>query len=239
MSLPWFLWQTVARPGHASSHYDEWWVSIIPVWKQPLLFWLGMANEGCIIHPLTFLHLLSLCCFPILSHIASLLSSFASVHCGCCQPVPATPRPHAERRCMVFFRICDWMLQEQPWHRVGPKWVCGASHSFTTHEKTLGQIRAKPPVAVWTSRIVLLLFCAVKNGLTGTRCLWEGWDGLRWLKTSCDVVPVYHEWAVYAHNTLSKSFNTEHLKILMMFDSKSVKRIQHTLQFSIMFCIVV
>lgn len=38
----------LAQQSHASSHYDEWWVSIILTWKHPLLFWLGVANEGCI-----------------------------------------------------------------------------------------------------------------------------------------------------------------------------------------------
>lgn len=75
VSLPWFQWHAVSRPGHASSHYDEWWASIIPVWKQPLLLWLSLANEGCIIHPLAFFffntYFLSLLLSSSLSHIAS------------------------------------------------------------------------------------------------------------------------------------------------------------------------
>ena len=37
-----------AQQGHASNHYDEWWLSIVLTWNHPLLFWLGVANERCI-----------------------------------------------------------------------------------------------------------------------------------------------------------------------------------------------
>lgn len=83
VSLPWFQWHAVARPGRASSHYDEWWASIIPVWKQPLLLWLSLANEGCIIHPLVFFfftHTFSLCCSPLLS-LTSLSASLPVLVC--------------------------------------------------------------------------------------------------------------------------------------------------------------
>ena len=99
------------------------------------------------------------------------LSSCASVHCGCCHPVPATPGPHAERSCMVFFSYL-WRsaagkasspsgsqrgerCQPQPHHRWKDTWpnkteaaVCKWSEKFflLSKQQRMGWLR---PGASW------------------------------------------------------------------------------------------
>lgn len=68
---------SLGRPGEASSYYDEWWLSIILTWKHPLLFWLGVVNEGCIaklpFYPSTHFSALSFALLPSLTSLPSSL----------------------------------------------------------------------------------------------------------------------------------------------------------------------
>ncbi|KAG7495771.1 hypothetical protein JOB18_005208 [Solea senegalensis] len=45
--------------------------------------------------------------------------------------------PHAERNTVVFFCVCDGMLQAKLRRRVAPKWERGASRGFATAEKNM------------------------------------------------------------------------------------------------------
>lgn len=68
---------SLGRLGEASSYYDEWWLSIILTWKHPLLFWLGVANEGCIaklpVYPSAHFSALSFALLPSLTSLPSSL----------------------------------------------------------------------------------------------------------------------------------------------------------------------
>lgn len=216
---------SVGRPGEDSSYYDEWWLSIILTWKHPLLFWLGVANEGCIAklpsYPSTHFSALSFAFLPSLTLLPSSL------------PVPVcivgvVIRPLQHPDLMQRSAVCCFSVSVTECSRNchGIKLVPNGSAlpAPALHPwKDTQLYKSYASLTVWTwSGVVLLLYCEVKKwrmgSLASNVCRKDG-KGHDSLKRLYIVVHVYlchvERCPNCAFNPWSKSLNTEHLPVLV------------------------
>lgn len=124
-----------------------------------------MANEGCIIHPLTFSpSTLSVVLSYPPSHRLRPLFLCQRALCALSSGPCNTRTSCGETVVWCFSVSAAECCRNSLGTELVPNEFCGARRRFSP-EKTLGWIKTKPPLAVWTSRVVLHLFCMVKNGL--------------------------------------------------------------------------